>query len=73
MPRSDAQKRADKKYLAKTYKRYAVNARVEFAAVIDAYCKEHSISNSALFLTAVRYCFDNDIDLKALSDQKQLP
>lgn len=61
MARSEAQKRADKKYIAKTYKRYAVNARVEFATIIDEYCKVNNISNSGLFLKSVKYCIDNNI------------
>lgn len=63
MPRSEAQKRADKKYIAKTYKRYAVNARLEFAAVIDEYCRANNLSNSSFFLNAAKYCIDNNIDL----------
>lgn len=61
MARSEAQKRADKKYIAKTYKRYAVNARLEFAVIIDEYCKVNNMSNSSLFLKAVKYCIDNNI------------
>lgn len=60
---SEARIRANKKYAAKTYKRYAVNARLEFAAIIDQYCIDNNISNSSLFLKAVRYCIDNNIDL----------
>lgn len=34
MPRTEAQKRADKKYIAKTYKRIAVNIRLEYMEAI---------------------------------------
>lgn len=60
---SEARIKANAKYAAKTYKRYAVNARLEFATVIDQYCKDHNMSNSGLFLKAVKYCIDNNIDL----------
>lgn len=69
---SPARLKANAKYAAKTYKRYAVNARLEFATIIDEYCEKHKISNSGLFLTAVKYCFENDIDLKSLSDKPEL-
>ncbi len=66
MPKSSlARLKANAKYAAKTYKRYAVNARLDFAAVIDEYCKTNDISNSGLFLAAVKYCLDNNIDLSA--------
>lgn len=60
---SPARLKANAKYAAKTYKRYAVNARLEFAAVIDDYCKTNNISNSGLFLAAVKYCLDNGVNL----------
>lgn len=71
MPRSEAQKRADKKYIAKTYKRYAVNVRKEIAETIDAYCAEHNLSGSAAFTNAIRYCIENDIDIAAYTPESE--
>ena len=68
MPKSSpARLRANAKYTAKTYKRYTVNARLDFAAIIDEYCGKHKLSNSSLFLSAVKYCLDNNI---VLTDDK---
>ncbi len=66
MPRSEAQKRADKKYIAKTYKRIAVNTRLENMPAIENYKKKCNInSDSGIFNAAVMYRIDNDIDLSA--------
>ena len=65
MTRSDAQKKADKKYIAKTYKRYAVNTRREFVPRIEQYMERNDIkSSSALFNGAVRYIIEHDINIK---------
>ena len=75
MPRSEAQKRADKKYQMKTYKRYAINTRLEYVPTIEAYMTEHGFtSSSSLFNAAVKYCIENNINLKgdANNEQQQL-
>ncbi len=65
MPRSEAQKRADKKYAAKTYHRYAINTRKEYVPVINEYKQKTGItSDSGIFNAAIKYCIDNNIDLK---------
>lgn len=65
MTRSDAQKKADKKYIDKTYKRYAVNTRREFVPKIEEYMERNEItSSSALFNGAVRYIIEHDINIK---------
>ena len=64
MPRSEAQKRADKKYIAKTYKRYNVNTRRELVPAIDEYKVRCGIdSDSGIFNAAIKYCMANNIDL----------
>ncbi len=64
MPRSEAQKRADKKYNAKTYHRYAVNMRVEYIEAIEEYKERQGInSDSGIFITSLLYCIKNNIDL----------
>lgn len=66
MPRSEAQKKADKKYIAKTYKRFAVNTRLEFVKEIEEYKKKNNIlSDSGIFNAAIKYCIENDIKLNA--------
>ena len=65
MPRSDAQKRADKKYTAKTYHRYAINIRKEYVPAIEEYKEKNGISSdSGIFSAAMKYCIENNIDLK---------
>ena len=56
---SEARKRANKKYNEKTYKRYAVNTRLENAKLIDTYCINNNISYSSLFNTAVMDYINN--------------
>lgn len=64
MPRTDAQKRADKKYIAKTYKRIAVNTRLEYMEAIEEYKSRNGIiSDSGIFNAAIMYCIENNIDL----------
>ena len=64
MPRSDAQKKADKKYIAKTYKRYAINTRLEYVPKIEEYMTKHGITSaSSMFNGAVKYIVKNDIDI----------
>lgn len=61
---SDARIRANKKYIAKTYKRIAVNTRLEYLPKIEAYKKKNNInSDSGIFNAAMMYCIENDIDL----------
>lgn len=65
MPRSEAQKRADKKYIAKTYHRYAINTRVEYVEQINTYKQQQGFtSDSGIFNAAIMYCIKNNIDLK---------
>ena len=64
MPRSEAQKRADKKYIAKTYKRIAVNTRFEYMEAIEEYKSRNGIiSDSGIFNACIMYCIENNIDL----------
>lgn len=64
MPRTEAQKRADKKYIAKTYKRIAVNTRLEYMEMIEEYKSQNGItSDSGIFNACIMYCIENNIDL----------
>ncbi len=67
--RSDAQKNADKKY---RYKKLAdgtkkqINATLDIADynMINDYSTETGLSKAALIVKAIKYCIDNNIDLK---------
>lgn len=61
--RSEAQKRADKKYHAKTYKTFSVNAKFDEYDKITEYCTRKGISKNALLLRSASYVIDNDIDI----------
>lgn len=62
---SDAKIRANKKYATKTYKRFAVNTRLEFVKEIEEYKKFNNIeSDSGIFNAAMKYCIENKIKLK---------
>ena len=61
--RTDAQKRADKKYHEKTYKTFTVNAKFDEYAIIEKYCNDNNISKNKFLLSAAMYCIDNNIKL----------
>ena len=67
MPVSEAKKRANQKYSAKTYKRLSTNIKIADYDLIDNYCKNNNISKAKLIVAALKYCFENDINLKELS------
>ena len=61
--RTEAQKRADKKYHEKTYKTFTVNAKFDEYAIIEKYCNDNNISKAQLLLKAAMYIIDNNITL----------
>ena len=61
--RTEAQKRADKKYHEKTYKTFTVNAKIADYEKIEKYCNDKSISKAQLLLKAAMYIIDNNIAL----------
>ncbi len=68
MGRTEAQKRADKKYRTKKLSdgtRRQINATVDTGDynAIDAYCKKMNISKAAFITSACRFIIDNDIPL----------
>ena len=62
--RTDAQKRADKKYKEKTYKTFSVNAKFDEYAMIENYCNDNNISKNKFLLSAAAYIIDNNIKLQ---------
>ena len=61
--RTEAQKRADKKYKEKTYKTFTVNAKISEYEKIEKYCNDNNISKAQLLLKAAMYIIDNNIAL----------
>ena len=61
--KTEAQKRANKKYNAKTYRPFTINAKIAEYEKISEYCEKHGISKAQLLLRAADYCIDNNIDL----------
>ena len=61
MPRSDAQKKADAKYHAKTFKAFTVNAKISDYEIINDYCNNNDISKTKFLIAAAMYCIDNQI------------
>ena len=61
---SKAHTRASKKYNAKTYKAFTVNAKFDEYDKIMKYCTDNNISKAQLLLKSAMYCIDNNIDLK---------
>ena len=59
--RTEAQKRADKKYHEKTYKAFTVNAKISEYEKIEKYCNDNNISKAQLLLKAAMYIIDNNI------------
>ena len=62
--RTEAQKRADKKYNAKTYKNFQAHIKIADWEMIDNYCKTNDISKASILVNAIKYCIDHNIDLK---------
>ncbi len=70
MPRSEAQKRADKKYLQQARangKQAQLNVTVTPSEkqLIDEAVNMFGLSRARLIVAAVKYCINNNIDLSA--------
>lgn len=61
--RTEAQKRAEKRYKAKTYKTFTVNAKIADYEKIELFCNTNNISKAQLLLKAAMYVIDNDISI----------
>lgn len=67
---SEARKRANKKYNAKTYKNLAIRIRPEALDIINGYCQRVGMSKASAIVNAIKYCSDNNIDLSVEPDQE---
>lgn len=64
MARSEAQKRADKKYAAKKYSSKTVRLDKEYnEKVFIPYIKKLEMSENGFIVKSIKYCIDNNIDL----------
>ena len=59
MPISEAQKRADAKYHAKTYKSFTVNAKISEYEIISNYCEKTGISKNQLMIKSCMEWIEN--------------
>ena len=61
---SEARINANARYNAKTYKRFAINTRLEYVDAIEQYkIKNNITSDSGIFNAAIMYCIKHNIDL----------
>ena len=60
---TEAQKRAKKKYMDKTYKNLAIHTRPENVQLIDDYCKSIGLSKAATIVNAIKYLIENNVNL----------
>ena len=75
MSRTEAQKRADKKYRAKkmhnsTKKQLNVALNVDDFNMIDDFCKSMEISKPSFITGACRYVIENQIPVSELKNNK---
>lgn len=57
--------KANARYNAKSYKRFALNTRLEYVPEIEKYMKEHGFTSySNFFNQAMKYVIENNVDLK---------
>ena len=61
--RTEAQKRAEKKYHDKTYKTISIAAKFDQYDKITDYCNSHGISKNNFLLSAAAYVIDHNIKL----------
>ena len=61
--RTEDQIQAEKRYKAKTYKTFTVNAKIADYEKIEKYCNTNNISKAQLLLKSAMYVIDNNIEL----------
>lgn len=69
MAKTEAQKRANAKYHAKTYKTFTVNAKIADYEEITAFSDSLGMSKAGFLLAAAKYCINNNVNLTALDKQ----
>ncbi len=67
---SKAHIKATAKYNKANYKQLKANIKPSDYQMIDEYCAENDISKAALIVNSIKYVIDNNIDIKAVIDEK---
>ena len=63
---TEAQKRAKKKYMDKTYKNLAIHTRPENVQLIDNYCQSIGMSKAATIVNAIKYLIEKTLSFYLL-------
>ena len=61
---SKAHIKASNKYNKENYKKIQANIKPADVAIIEDYCKDTGLSKATVIVNAIKYCIENDIDLK---------
>lgn len=61
---SKAHIKASNKYNKENYKKIQANIKPADFELIENHCKKTGLSKSAIIVNAIKYCIENDIDLK---------
>lgn len=61
--RTEAQKRADRKYKSQNYKSIMSNTKIQDVAIYEQYAIQHNLSMSKLITSCINYCINNNIDI----------
>lgn len=64
MPQTDAQKRAKKKYDAKNYKTIGIKCPINEYEIISCKAQSNNMTLSMFSRMCIKYCIENNIDLK---------
>ncbi len=62
---SKAHIKASNKYNKANYKQLKANVKPEDYELIDNFCKDNAISKASVIVNAIKYCIENNIDLKS--------
>jgi hypothetical protein len=61
--RTEAQKRADRKYDALHYRTIGGKVKIQDIAIYEQYAIQHNMSMSKLITSCINYCINNNIDI----------
>lgn len=61
---SKAHIKASNKYNKENYKKIQANIKPADFAIIEDYCKDTGLSKATVIVNAIKYCIENNIDLK---------
>ena len=61
---SKAHIKASNKYNKENYKKIQANIKPADFAIIEDYCKDTGLSKATVIVNAIKYCIENNVDLK---------